>query len=538
MRLTARAAGRSYVGATMPAPIRSQGASFPAPIGGWDAYSPISAMPQQNAVELINWYPQPGYVELRRGYVTQCNTATGTEVETLMAYQGPNIADQRLFSASGGNIWDSTSSTPSSVGSGFANNRWQWLNVATAGGNFLWMCNGQDAPRYWNGTTLQTAVITGVPSAGATMIQCALYRGRIWTVLANSTKAAYLPLDSIQGAATTFDLGPYFRLGGTLQAIGTWSTDMQGGTNEFIVFVSSFGEVAIFLIYDPTDGSGFSFRGVSTVGSPIGRRCVERIGSDLALITIDGVIPLSAVLNYDRAALQQAALTKNIRNAMVQAARDYKDNFGWQVISYPRNTMAIINVPISEGGQQQQYVMNTINGAWARFTGQNANCWCVFQDRLYFGGNDGVVYLADESAGDENSTMVADIQGSYNYFGTQGQNKRWTTLRPLIEQETSYEIVVEVGLSIDFQLSEALDEIVPDLSIPPPVWNDPDSIWDDPNTIWPGISTSQRWMGVSGIGYCAAVRMKVTVEWSENLRAAQTLKIFSFDSLYDVGAFI
>lgn len=537
MRFTARQAGRARgMGVAIPAPIRSASSSFPAPIGGWDAYSPLADMPESNAVQLINWFPQPGYVELRRGFVSQCDTGTDQEVDSLMAYQGPLIADQRLFAASGGQIWDVTDATPTSVGTGFTSNRWQHVNVATAGGNFLWMCNGEDTPQYWDGTTLQAAVITGVTAED--MIVPVLYRGRIWTVLANSTKAAYLGLDSIQGAATIFDLGPFFRLGGQLQAITTWSTDIQGGTNEFIVFLSSYGEAAIFLIYDPTDPGGFAFRGVSSIGSPIGRRCCERVGSDAAIITIDGVIPLSQVINYDRAAVQQAALTKNIRNAMTQAAREYKDNFGWQVISYPRNTMAIINVPISEGGQQQQYVMNTMNGAWARFTGQNANCWAIFNDRAYFGGNDGVVYLADESAGDEDQTLEADIQGAYNYFGLKGQNKRWTTIRPLLEKDSSYTIDLQIGLSVDFNLNDTLDEIQTDTGMTPAEWDDPESIWDDPNTVWPGPVTQQRWMAISGIGYCAGVRLKVSIPWSEQLRAAQTLRIYSFDALFDAGAFI
>lgn len=518
------------------APVRSQGSSIPAPIGGWDAYSPISDMPPENAVELINWFPQPGYVELRRGYRTHQDTGTAAEVDSLMPFQGPLIVDQRLFAASGGEIWDVTGSPVTSVGSGFANNRWQHVNISTTGGNFLWICNGEDTPQYWDGSTLQAATITGVTAED--MISCTSYRGRIWTVLANSSKAAYLPLDSIQGAATEFDLGPFFRMGGHLQAIGTWSTDIQGGTNEFIVFISSYGEVAIFLIYDPTDSTGFSYRGVASVGSPIGRRCVERIGSDLALITIDGVLPFSQIINYDRAAMQQSALTKNIRNAVMQAARDYGDNFGWQIISYPRNNMAIINVPISEGGQQQQYVMNTINGAWARFTGQNANCWTVFQDRAYFGGNDGVVYLADEGSGDENATLEADIQGAYNYFEMRGRNKRWTTIRPLLQKDSSYEIELQMGLSVDFELNDSLDEVLTDTNVNPAIWNDPDTIWDDPNTLWPGLTTQQRWMAISGIGYCAAVRMKVTVEWSETLLAEQTLRIYSFDTLFDVGGFI
>lgn len=537
MRFTARQTGKARgQGMGIPAPLTSKGASIPSPVGGWDAYSPLSAMPAQNAVELVNWFPQPGYVELRRGYVNHCDIGTNDAVDSLMPYQGPEITDSRLFAASGFQIWDVTDSTPTSVQSGLSNNRWQYVNFATSGGQFLWICNGEDAPRYWDGSAWTNATITGVTAED--MVACTIYRGRIWTVLANGTTAAYLPLDSIQGAATTFELGSYFKMGGRLEAIATWSTDVQGGTNEFIIFISSYGEAAIFLIYDPTDSSGFSFRGVANLGSPIGRRCVEKIGSDVGIITIDGVMPLSQVINYDRAAFQNVALTKNIRNAMTQAAREYKDNFGWQIISYPRNTMAILNVPIVEGGQQEQYVMNTINGAWARFTGQNANCWAIFQDRAYFGNNEGLVCLADESAGDENATLQADIQGAYNYFDSRGQNKRWTTIRALLEKDTSYQIVIQMGLSTDFDLNDSLDEIVTDTIINPAIWNDPNTKWNDPNTLWPGLSLQQRWMAISGIGYNAAIRMKVSVEWSESLRASQILRIYSFDTLYNEGAFI
>lgn len=537
MRFTARQAGKAR-GAAMgiPAPQTAQGTSIPSPVGGWDSYSPISDMPPANAVELINWFPQPGYAELRRGYVIHSDTSTEDAVDTLMPYQGPLVSDAKLFAASGNEIWDVTDETGVSVQSGLSNNRWQYVNFSTTGGEFLWICNGEDTPRYWDGSTWTNATITGVVAED--MVSCTLYRGRIWTVMANSTKAAYLPLDSIQGAATEFELGSYFKLGGQLQAIATWSTDVQGGTNEFIVFLSSYGEAAIFLIYDPTDGSQFSFRGVSTLGSPIGRRCVENIGSDVGIITIDGVIPLSQVINYDRAAFQQVALTKNIRNAMTQAARDYGAEFGWQIISYPRNTMAILNVPIVEGGQQQQFVMNTINGAWARFTGQNANCWAIFQDRAYFGGNDGKVYLADEAAGDEDSTLEADIQGAYNYFKSRGQNKRWTTVRPLVTKDDSYGVDLTIGLSIDFQLSEPMDEVLEDTNVNPAIWNDPNTIWNDPNTLWPGLTTSARWMAISGIGYCAAVRMKISVPWTESLRAPQVLRVYSFDFLYDKGGFV
>ncbi|WP_230681797.1 hypothetical protein, partial [Streptococcus pneumoniae] len=47
----------------------SIGKAIPAPVGGWDAQSPLANMPPENAVILDNFIPRAGYVELRRGFV-------------------------------------------------------------------------------------------------------------------------------------------------------------------------------------------------------------------------------------------------------------------------------------------------------------------------------------------------------------------------------------------------------------------------------------------------------------------------------------
>lgn len=535
MRLTALKEG--YVrgaGFTIPAPAKAKGVSIPAPIGGWDAASPISEMPETNAVELVNWFPQPGWVELRRGFVEYADTGTDEPVDSVMEYQGLTSTLDRLFAASGTEVFDVTGGSSSSSISGLTNPRWQHVNFGTSGGHFLWMCNGADTPRYYDGSTWSSAVITGVTPSD--MIHCAVYRGRIWTVLKNSTKAAYLPLDSIQGAATTFELGSYFTKGGYLQAIGAWSTDAQGGTNEFIVFLSSFGEAAIFLIYDPSAGDQFSYRGTSNLGSPIGRRCMERAGADQLVTTINGVLPLSQVISYDESALLGLAITKNIRQAMTDAAQSYGTQFGWQTISYPRSNMIIVNVPLVEGAQQEQFVMNSLTGAWCRFTGQAANSWCVFQNRAYFGGNDGIVRLADEGSGDENATLEADMQGAFNYYGVRGRNKRWTMLRPLITMDSSYLVTLKIGLSLDFRLNDSVDAVIEPNPIAVAIWNEPDTKWDE--ATWPGITTQADWQSITGIGYCASIRIRVSIPWDITLVAPQVLRINSFDVQNEVGSFI
>ncbi len=514
--------------------MRADGATIPAPVGGWDANSPIAAMPPQNAIALVNWFPQPGWVELRKGHVIYADTETGSPVESLMGYMANVTSDDRLLAASAGEVFDVTAGSVTSVGSGFTNNRWQFTNFDTSGGSFLWMCNGDDTPQAWDGSTLTPLVITGSGFAPEDMIYVEQYRSRLWTVIKDSTLAVYLPLDSIQGAGTTFDVGTFFRKGGYLQAIGTWSTDTVDGPNEFIAFISSYGDVAVFLITDPTSPSGISYRGSADIGPPIGRRCLCKIGSDLAVISIDGVLPLSQILTYDRAALAKASITSNIRQAMTDAAQRYKSLFGWELTSYPRNTMAILNVPLGENSVQDQFVMNTITGAWARFQGQNANCWEVWQDRAYFGGNDGVVRLADESAGDENQTLTADMRGAFNYYGSHGQLKQWTTVRPSITVDVNLTTIPRMGLNVDFSTNAMVNPISFETGQNLAVWDD--ATWNA--ATWPGETVRQDWNTVAGLGYCASIRMTCEVPWSNEARVYQTLRVNSFDVVYQRGGII
>ncbi len=526
-------------GVTMPANATIQGASFPAPIGGWDAMNPLANMPEQNAVQLINFFPQPGYVELRRGHLIHSDTLTTLPVESLMGYQGETVNSKALFAVSDGDIFDVTSS-PAVVTTktGLLSDRVQFTMFASGGGNVLWCCNGEDVPFYWDGVAWTDTVITGITSGNPEdIINVVSYRNRLWGVLKDTTVAVVLAVDSITGAITTeMDVGSQFPRGGYLQAICTWGTDVQNGPNEFIAFISSYGDVAMYLITDPSTPAGINYLGTSQIGSPIGRRCTCRVGSDTALITIDGVVPVSKIINYDRAAIQNQALTANIRTAMTEAAQRQSTFFGWQLVSYARNTMAILNVPVAENDVQDQFVMNTVTGAWARFTGQNGNCWEVFDNYAYFGGNDGVVRIADVSSGDEDQTLEADMQTAFNYYGSRGRLKQWEMIRPLITINTAFPTIPYIGVNVDFGTSAVLSPIQFNPTAAVPEWNNPASQWD--SATWPGDVQSSNWASLNGLGYCASVRMTVSIPWDENLRAPRTLRFNSFDVLQDTGGWI
>lgn len=434
----------------------AKGYSLAAPIEGWDASSPIAAMPERRAIELENWFPTASDIRVRRGRRVHCgNLGSGGVVETLMVYHAVVAANSKLFAVTGGKIYDVTIEYGATEqATGLTNNRWQHVNFATSAGKFLWCCNGEDDPRHYNGTTWATPSLTIAGYSAADVVHVEAHKERLWLVLKDSTDVAYLPTSSIAGTATVYPLGQYLTRGGYVVAIATWTIDGGDGVDDKLVVISSRGQCLVFVGTDPSSASTWALEGVYDLGAPIGRRCFTKAGGDLVLINVDGVVPLSLALSQERGAISTIALSRNIKNAINNAARDYRSNFGWELVSYPLGIYVLLNVPLSAGVEQQQYVMNTETGAWCRFTGQNMNCWTVFKDELYCGGNNGIVCKADVGSVDVGTPITATGQQSYNYFRKPGVIKEYKLVQSIVT--TDSDARPSIGMSTDFRANEEL----------------------------------------------------------------------------------
>ena len=58
-------------------------ASIPAPIGGWNGRDSLAEMPPTDAVQMVNFYPTPSDVTLRKGYTQVSIITTSTGVKTI-----------------------------------------------------------------------------------------------------------------------------------------------------------------------------------------------------------------------------------------------------------------------------------------------------------------------------------------------------------------------------------------------------------------------------------------------------------------------
>jgi hypothetical protein len=507
----------------------SQGESLPAPVGGWDAVSPLASMPKDRAIVLDNWFPQPGYIEVRKGYASHATGMPSSVVDSLLVYNGLTTASDKMFAVCGGGVYDV--SAAGAVGaaaiSGLSSNRWQSVNFTTSSGNhYLWMCSGADSARHYNGSVWATPAITGITSSD--IVHVNVHKNRLWFCLVDSMKAAYLPTDSVAGAATLFYLGSVMQKGGYLVSMGTWTHDAGGGPDDYAVFLSSRGQAAVYMGTDPASSETWQLVGVYDMGAPLGRRSLTKIAGDLALIGIDGVLPFSVARSQDRGAAAAVAITANINRAMNTAAQNYGANFGWELTPYPKGTRAILNVPISEGSLQHQYVMNTLTGAWCRFTGWNANCFAVYKDNLYFGSNAGVVNRADTGGKDGTAAIDAVGQGAYSYFKSHGRLKQFKMIQPLltVDQDT----VPSIGLSTDFKDNAVLGtpQAVATASA---LWDS--AVWDVDS--WP---VEQRnlsdWTAANGIGQCASIHFRAATQ----VTGEAIVQLNGFNVIYETGEFL
>lgn len=484
--------------------------SVGAPVGGVNARDSLAAMPATDCVIADNWFGGPSYVAVRNGQDTWATGLPGA-VETIMAYNG--LAARKLFAVSGNSIYDIT--TPGTVGgagvTALGNSRLQHQMFNAGGGNVLVWCNGAVQPQFFNGTVWGNTNITGSGLTPSNLITATVYQQRMWYIENNSMNVWYAGIQAFEGALSQLPLGGLFKLGGFLMQMATWTVDNVSGMNDYAVFITSEGEVAIYQGNDPNFASTWGLVGIFRIGRPIGRRCYTKVGSDVVVITADGLTPLSKAMLTDRTQ-QNAQLTYKILNAINQDVQAYNPNFGWQVIEYPLGNKLILNVPEIANVTMHQWVMNSVTQSWWRFKAWNANCWELQQDDLYYGGN-GTVYLADTGSSDAGMAITWDCKPAFSYFDLPGQLKQFHMARPIFV--TSAKIQPRITLNIDF--NDVLTPSTPITSGSSSPWNT--SPWN--TTPWGGTTPAisvKNWIGVSGLGYAVSGRLSgqtsgIAVQW-------------------------
>ena len=476
--------------------------SVSSPVGGLNARDPLAEMKPTDAVILDNMFCTPFNVEMRFGYSVWATGITGN-VNTLASYSPPSGVT-KLFAMAGGNAYNVSAigAVGAAVFTGKTSDKWQYVNFGTPAGNFMYLVNGVDKPMLYDGTTwtaidaASTPSITGVTTS--LLVHVTAFKQRLWFTEVNSLRVWYLPTSSIAGAATSFDLSTLFNQGGYIVAMGDWSLDAGYGMDDYGVFVTSEGQVAVYKGTDPASATTWALIGVFDIGSPIGRRCLAKYAGDLTVISKDGLAPLSKALMSSRINSQEM-LTDKVQHTMTDYTIGFGNNFGWQTINFPQESMLILNIPAS-ATTSYQLVMNTISGAWSRWTNVNAFCWELNADLLYFGGN-GIVYKMWDTQLDNTSSINFEALQAFNYFGNQSQLKQVKMIRPIISTDGSPALLLGVNMDYDMTAPVGTPSFTANNAA---LWDT--AVWDVGT--WGGsLQIKRDWQSAFGLGYSAAIHI-------------------------------
>lgn len=487
--------------------------TLPLPLKGWNTALPFSSMDADYAILMDNVFPDNNRLVTRGGHASFATGMTDN-IETLFVYT-PDSGSQKFFAANDGKIYDITAggAVGAAVKSGLTNDQWQYVNIGTSGGRFLFACNGQDTAQTYNGTTWANTTLTG-PTTTA-LNWCNMHQRRLWVGESSDLSAWYGATDAITGAFTEFPLYAVASLGGYLMGMATWTRDAGDGQDDVAVFVTSEGQAIVYSGTDPASASTWSLVGVFRIGKPIGRRFFIKAGGDLVLITQDGFISLSATLGTDRSQTDKTAISAQINPTVNSVARLASVNFGWQAILYPRGKMLLFNVPI-DGNTSHQYVFNTLTKSPCRFKGMNANCWAVFNDALYFGGKDGVVYQADTGTTDNGSYIDCAIIPAFSEFKDNGRVKIAGMAKCLFEAQGD--------VSFAFQVFK--NYLLPEVVSTSLVASSGSSVWDTALwdvSVWGGSTVREYWKSVNGRGH--ALSVGVVMRPGESVVAVTDIKL-------------
>ncbi len=483
--------------------------NIPAPIGGLNYRDPIAAMSPNDALVLTNFIPKQMGVELRKGWKVHTDSI-GLSIESTFAYNAADSADNKLFGAAGGNIYDCTTNpaTISQSATGSVDDQWWTCQFDTGADMFLLAVSPSGG--YWtysDATGWIKRTPTNLPSNPRTVM---VFKRRVWFTCENSSKVYYMDtVNAITGTVTAFEMGAHLSQGGYVSAMLNWTLDAGVGIDDHLVVIGTQGDVAVWQGTDPSSSTTFALRGIWYVGPvPKYGRYFTPMGGDVMILSELGLVPLSRLVNGQFVEGQQGPADK-IQEVIAPIIRLLRDTISWDVIGIPSESILMIKLPPNVG-QYQQYCMNMITNAWCLISDMPINSITLLDGQTYFGTSDGTMckgffgnydgVLSDGTGGD---FIEGEIQTSFQTFGTPAFNKKFDLARPIFIAPAAPSVKLQLNTQYTFTSVEGSPSYS---SISSAAWDS--SVWNIAQ--WNGASnTYQAWVGVSNLGYYGSLRMKV-----------------------------
>lgn len=423
------------------------------PVGGLNARDSLDGLAANEALDMINWVPDVGYLRSRNGYIAYADLETGSPVETLIPLR--LTTGSHLLAVSALEIYDITDPTDidpvtietrvsaqvtpeEMVGNRVTYAQFKSRAIITQQGNTPFIYQPIDP----TADPVEYELVLGTYTAQPidpefpdivpeldvkNLVKPLVYKGRVIYVDASKKSLWYCAAGSYQNQIWEFPLDGVFQRGGSIKLLFTWSKDTGDGMDDMLVVMSTTGETLVYQGDDPADSLGWELIQRYQLPEPVADLGVDRIGAETIIITDDGYINLSEALSQGSIS-DYATFSGKISRLVKRDLNYYQRNYGWACVFYAHGNMMLFNVPTQENKEHYQHVFNTRNGAWTTFKGWNANSIVAFENSLVFGGIDGKIWVADRSTSDNEEFIECECTTAYHQLGNPSMTKHMTAM--------------------------------------------------------------------------------------------------------------
>lgn len=519
----------------VPAPLRARAVPqpFPAPVRGWIENENLAANGGGGMLVAENVFPLASTVRVRGGSL-RVATVGDDPILSLIPFRSGTTT--KLFAATASAVYDISALNPTTVpvplltlqDSGY----WSATQFGTAGGEYLVMVNGANSARYWNGSSFQLLTDTSTPIsltgiATGNLLRVWQHAERVWAIQKNSLKAWYLPVNAIGGAMEQFSLSGVFKRGGNLYIGASWSQDTGSGPDDYCVFITDQGEVAVYSGIDPSSVDTWAKVGVYDLGTPISPDTINA-GGDLLVCTVDGIVPLSACMNKDPAALSVAAITRPIEQAWARAVSTRDVTKPIRLMKWQGEKMIVVGLP----HRNEVFVCNAQTGAWARWTGINAQALVAYGAGAYFSDAVGEVFQFEAAGSDDGRIYVARMSWLPDHLRAAGAYKTANQCRATFRALAPFRPALSVATDYAKRFPVAPD-VEPDASSPA-LWDVGQwdvSKWDDSPDSEERETITTQWVSVDASGINHAPQVQISCGSARRPDA----ELIAFDIMFEAG---
>lgn len=399
--------------------------TFPSPTLGLVTAADLASQTSGAAMVLENWLPTLTGARIRGGSEKWGLAIDGGAFVSAFRYLYGPI--EKLFMATAAGIYDMSAPAlpPATTDKAVVATSGEWCTFqhTNAGTSYLVCLNGTDARLLYNGSTwASTPAITFADATTMANLNFGwVFKNREFFLKNGSLDAYYIGLNAVGGAASVFPLGGVMKKGGALLSGFSWSLESGDGPNEYCVFLSTEGEVAVYSGSDPSNASDFALVGIYQIARPLGKNAWIKSGGDVLIATVDGLTPLSQAFQRDRQQLTLVSASKQIDDLWRAAAG--ATGSGWTLTLWPEQNLVFVCFPSNPVLPDTSFVFNTQTGKWSTVTNWQARCYSPHQKNFFFGSTSGLAWHCDYTGTDDGMAFQAKYLSHFNPVSGFGQQK-------------------------------------------------------------------------------------------------------------------